>query len=75
MPGGKSNPGESLADTTRRELHEEAGIVVETLDRHVWDREVRYYLRGQWHHRRDAVFLTYADESTPSRPTNHTHGK
>lgn len=72
LPGGKSFPGESQTETAKRELREEAGIVVDEVGEHLWDREVWFYLRGRWHYRSDRVFLARVPNPHPTVEPAHT---
>jgi 8-oxo-dGTP pyrophosphatase MutT (NUDIX family) len=66
LPGGGADPGESLADTARRELIEEAGILLDHIGPHLWDRETRFHYRGREHHRRESVYLARLADTTPT---------
>ncbi len=51
FPGGGLQPGESFEDAARRELWEETGIDVETVECWLWSREKLLQVRGE-----DVVF-------------------
>lgn len=67
LPGGKCELGETLVDTAYRELLEETGLKPDSIERVLWEREVRYRFRGQRWHRRDTTFLGRVDAPTPAR--------
>ncbi|MFB9433591.1 NUDIX domain-containing protein [Streptoalloteichus tenebrarius] len=57
LPGGGLDPGETPADTARREVAEETGILLDHLGPCLWVRETRFHYRGRQHHRREHVYL------------------
>lgn len=72
LPGGGADRDEDLADTARRELAEETGIVLDQLGPHLWDRETRFHYRGQEHHRHERVYLARTTNTTPAIHPKHT---
>jgi 8-oxo-dGTP pyrophosphatase MutT (NUDIX family) len=76
LPGGGADPGETLADTARRELAEETGILLDRIGPHLWDRETRFHYRGREHHRRESVYLARVTNSAPTlRPKQTANEK
>ncbi|MGH4019073.1 MAG: NUDIX hydrolase [Pseudonocardiaceae bacterium] len=71
-PGGGADPGEAPADTARRELAEETGILLDRIGAHLWDRETRFHYRGREHHRRESVYLARVTDTAPSLRPEHT---
>lgn len=65
LPGGGADDGETLEDTARREIAEEAGIILTGLGRKLWIRESRFQYKGQEHHRIDHVFLARTPSTAP----------
>lgn len=65
LPGGGVDPGETLVDTARREVAEEAGIVLADLGPQLWVRESRFRYKAADHHRIEHVFLGRTDDSSP----------
>lgn len=47
VPGGGLQPGESFAEAAIRELREETGIDVPTVDRWLWSRDKHLQVRGE----------------------------
>lgn len=72
LPGGGTDPGETLEDTAIRELAEETGIVLAELGPCVCIRESRYRYRSEDHHRRDHVFLARLTGTTLTRQPTPT---
>lgn len=72
LPGGGADPGESLAQTARRELAEETGIVLNHIGPHLWDREIRFHYRGRQHYRRESVYLARLTDTTATLRPKHT---
>src|SRR5215470_2673087 len=72
LPGGGADPGEPLADTARRELAEETGILLDRVGPHLWDRETRFRYRGHNHHRRESVYLARTTDTAPAFRPKHT---
>jgi 8-oxo-dGTP pyrophosphatase MutT (NUDIX family) len=72
LPGGGAEPGELLADTARRELAEETGILLDDIEAHLWDRETRFRYRGREHHRRESVYLAHIVDAAPTLRPQHT---
>lgn len=72
LPGGGADPGEAPADTARRELAEETGILLDHIGAHLWDRETRFHYRGREHHRRESVYLAHVTDTAPALRPKHT---
>ncbi|UUV32263.1 NUDIX domain-containing protein [Amycolatopsis roodepoortensis] len=66
LPGGGVEASETLHMTARREIEEESGIVLSTVDRKLWTRESRFTYRGRDHHRLDHVFLARISDDQPT---------
>lgn len=75
LPGGGSDPGETLEQTARREVAEETGIELDKLGPCLWIRETHFHYRGNPHHRREHVFLARAAVTTPSRAPVRTENE
>ncbi len=72
LPGGGADPGEALADTARRELAEETGILLDHVGPHLWDRETRFRYRSRERHRRESVYLARVTDTAPALQPKHT---
>lgn len=76
LPGGGVESGETLHQTACREVTEESGIILSTVDRLLWTRESRFTYRGRDHHRLDHVFLARISDDQPTMaltPTANEH--
>ncbi|MGH3916015.1 MAG: NUDIX hydrolase [Pseudonocardiaceae bacterium] len=74
LPGGGLDEGECPRDAARRELAEESGIMLTTLDRELWVRESRFRYKGRDHHRVEHVFLGRTSSTVPQvalKPTEN----
>ncbi|MBW4717360.1 NUDIX hydrolase [Saccharothrix obliqua] len=65
LPGGGLDEGEDPETAARREVAEETGILLTTLDRKLWVRESRFRYKNRDHHRIDHVFLGRTPDTTP----------
>jgi 8-oxo-dGTP pyrophosphatase MutT (NUDIX family) len=57
LPGGGVEAGEDHADAALRELREETGIAVESLDRRIGVVETEFEFDGQRYRQRETVFV------------------
>jgi TDG/mug DNA glycosylase family protein len=65
-PGGGVNQGESLEQTVRRELAEEAGLVELELGPEIWTRDVIYAWYGRIYRQRERIHLVRVDAHEPA---------
>jgi ADP-ribose pyrophosphatase YjhB (NUDIX family) len=74
LPGGGLDEGEDLHAAACREVAEESGIMLTSLDRKLWVRESRFRYKGRDHHRIEHVFLARTLSTAPQvalKPTEN----
>lgn len=59
-PGGGAEPGETLEETARREVHEETGYVVDSLGPVVWERVSSFAFDGASYSQAESFFVVRA---------------
>jgi 8-oxo-dGTP pyrophosphatase MutT (NUDIX family) len=68
IPGGGIDPGESSADTARRELHEEAGITSADVGPVVWVQHVEFTFGGLHFDQDEVIHVARTDQTEIRRP-------
>lgn len=66
LPGGGIDPGESYVEAAVRELHEETGIVTDTVGEATWTRTAAYKCRGFRRVQKEVVALVTVPAVAPS---------
>ncbi len=64
-PGGGKNPGESDAETLRRELREEVGLDIDEIGPPIWDKN-HTWPAGPFNGQHDVFYLVRAEPFTPA---------
>ncbi|MFV0259334.1 MAG: NUDIX hydrolase [Acidimicrobiales bacterium] len=62
IPGGGMDPGESSADTARRELQEEAGILQAEIGPVVWTQQVQFTFAGLFFDQDEFIHVAWSEQ-------------
>jgi len=68
IPGGGMDPGETSAETARRELREEAGIIEAEVGPVVWVQAVQFRFAGFLFDQDEYIHIAWTDQSELAEP-------